>query len=330
MSKEQLQTEYNSKAIIFEALKEEALFIIRTDLSKNNIKTHSILSRIKDFESFCDKIERKQIKEPFNEIKDILGLRVVCLFLSDIKNIGSLIKSSFQVLEEDNKIDGFDEPSSFGYMSLHFIVKMKSDYKGPRYDKIRDIPFEIQVRTITMDAWANISHYLSYKTDTDIPKDLKRDFNALSGLFYVADTHFELFFKQSKESQKNIQSRVESSLEGKNDTVINEEINFDSLKAYLSSKFPDRKHSDGKVISTLIKEMNSVGITSINQLEEMYNLAWDVFVSYEQENPPHGEGKYYDVGIIRGLLGLTNKKYREDYSRDIDREFLERIDNKKK
>jgi ppGpp synthetase/RelA/SpoT-type nucleotidyltranferase len=331
MNKDEIKAEYDSKASIYQKLKEEALYIVNEFIDKNKIKTHSVLSRIKDFESFYDKIERKEIKEPFIEIKDIVGLRVVCLFLSDIERIGGLIKSFFDILDEDNKIDGLNAINSFGYMSLHFIVKMKEEYTGPRYNKIRDIPFEIQVRTISMDAWANISHYLSYKTEADVPKNLKRDFQALSGLFYVADTHFELFFKESKKSQKNIQRRVESSL-GDTTKTVDEELNFDSLKAYLSSKFPDREYSDDKTISILIKELDSVGISSIGQLEEMYNLAWDVFLLYEQKNPPSGGGEYRPVGVIRTLLILTNKNYRQKYNRQEikDEKFIKMVDDKKR
>jgi putative GTP pyrophosphokinase len=89
-------------------------------------------------------------------------------------------------------------------MSVHHIVRFGSKHKGERYDNIKNIPFEIQVRTIAMDAWANISHYLDYKTEQDIPTELKRDFHALSGMFYVADKHFQLFFEQRSKKQKAI------------------------------------------------------------------------------------------------------------------------------
>lgn len=42
-----------------------------------------------------------------------------------------------------------------------------------------------------------VASFLDYKKSSTIPKQLKRDFHALSGLFYVADTHFS-FLKQSQ------------------------------------------------------------------------------------------------------------------------------------
>ncbi|MBI4489516.1 MAG: hypothetical protein HY694_10565 [Deltaproteobacteria bacterium] len=61
------------------------------------------------------------------------------------------------------------------------------------------VPFEIQIRTIAQDAWASISHYLDYKKESDIPAQLRRDFYALSGLFYVADRHFAMLKKELTE-----------------------------------------------------------------------------------------------------------------------------------
>jgi putative GTP pyrophosphokinase len=124
-------------------------------------------------------------------------------FLSDIDHIGQVIRDSFLVISEDNKIEG-SEVSSFGYMSVHFIATMKKEHSGPRYDHIANMRFEIQVRTIAMDAWANVSHYLEYKSETDVPSDLRRDFYALSGLFYVADKHFEMFFRSRTASREQL------------------------------------------------------------------------------------------------------------------------------
>ena len=57
-------------------------------------------------------------------------------------------------------------------------------------DNNKKFLFEIQIRTITQDAWASISHYLDYKNEISIADELKKDFYALSGLFYIADTQF--------------------------------------------------------------------------------------------------------------------------------------------
>lgn len=166
-------------------------------INKHGIKTHSITPRIKEIGSFFDKIRRKQIEKPFEQIHDLVEFRVVCLFLSDLDEIGRIIRKEFDVFEEDDKIND-TETTIFGYMSLHLKARVKSTSELSS-EEINKIPFEIQVRTIAQDAWASISHYLDYKKTTIVPKQLKRDFHALSGLFYVADTHFS-FLKQAQSS----------------------------------------------------------------------------------------------------------------------------------
>ena len=192
MDEKKLVQEFEAREHIYKSLLMEGLFILEASLKQASVKVHTISSRLKKLESFLDKTERQQLNDPLNQVNDIVGLRVVCLFLSDIDVIGKLIRTNFSVMSEDNKIEGADV-SSFGYMSVHFIVKMKKEHKGPRYDPITGVPFEIQVRTIAMDAWANVSHHLDYKSDRDVPSNLRKDFYALSGLFYVADRHFSMW-----------------------------------------------------------------------------------------------------------------------------------------
>jgi putative GTP pyrophosphokinase len=262
-------------------------------------------TRVKDAGSFLEKVKRKDSKEPFKDIRDIVGIRVVCLFLSDIPRVGGVIRNSFLVNSEDNKIEGADV-SSFGYLSFHFDAQMKGEYKGPRYDNIAGMAFEIQVRTILMDAWANVSHYLDYKSDTDVPRALRRDFHALSGLFYIADNHFELFFKSSKESSEQM---AEVASEG-SQAITQEEINLDSLSAYLRTRFPHRGHSGPKGISELIMQLNKAGYRTIKQIDVLLNATEKAFAAYEGDSPPRESGAFMDIGVVRISACIADDKFR--------------------
>jgi putative GTP pyrophosphokinase len=305
---ENIIQEYKKRLPIFEQLRAEALYVIEGALERTDIKLHSTASRVKKPESFLHKVETKQLDKPFEQIRDIVGLRVICLFLSDITRIAEVIRGSFFVLAEDNKIEGA-EVSSFGYMSVHFIVTMKKEYVGPRYDLIANIPLEIQVRTIAMDAWANVSHHLSYKSDLDVPSDLKRDFYALSGLFFVADKHFEMFFRSSNESREKMVEAFSSP-----DQPLDQEINIDSLSAYLLNKFPDRGHSDSSSISALVSELSRAGIKYISDIDRAVDKASEAFLKQENDRPPFstkGKGRFNDVGAVRGSLDIVNQEFRK-------------------
>ncbi len=193
---ERIFQQYNANLQNYEKLVKVVLSLLIKSIKKHGVKTHSITPRIKEIASFLDKIRRKNIEKPFEQVHDLVGFRVVCLFLSDIDEIGEIIREEFDVFEEDDKINA-TEANIFGYMDIQLKAYLKSANEPDSSEKISKIPFEIQVRTIAQDAWASISHYLDYKKPSTIPKQLKRDFHALSGLFYVADTHF-LFLKQEQ------------------------------------------------------------------------------------------------------------------------------------
>lgn len=198
--------QYDSNLDKYKLLVKTVDDILRLSITRKRIKIHSVTNRIKEINSLLDKMRRKKILNPFDEIHDLVGFRVVCLFLSDLNELKNLFKTEFEIFAEDDKIKD-KELNIFGYMSVHLKARLKpSDFfKASTDSAIINMPFEIQIRTIAQEAWASISHYLDYKKENDISDDLKRDFHALSGLFYVADTHFGIL---KQEQIKQIMEKI--------------------------------------------------------------------------------------------------------------------------
>jgi len=308
MNLDEITDRFRERQSVHEQLLDEGLFTLKKALAGEQIRVHSITSRLKTLGSFINKAKKKQLTDPINDMHDIAGIRIVCLFLSDVERIGDLIRNCFHILSEDNKIEGTNA-SSFGYMSVHFDVTMKHAHQGPRYDPIAGIPFEIQVRTIAMDAWANVSHHLDYKSDKDVPSELRKDFYALSGLFYVADKHFELFYDTSRNSQARMAELYAKPNERKKSE---QEINFDSLKAYLASKFPARKRSDLTGISELVDELLAAGFRSIGDVDRMLDSSSEAFVRCERDLLLANE--LTDVGVVRISANIANDEFLRIYA----------------
>lgn len=298
-----LRSDYGRVKSDFEELEKEAKYILQKQLTRKKIKYYAIPSRIKTFKSFEDKTIRKELSKPLQQIKDILGIRVICLLRSDLARISKLIKQSFDVVEEDCKWDT-NEISTFGYLSSHLIARLPQKCSGPRYDHLKKLRFEIQLRTLAMDAWATLSHYLDYKKDVDVPTELKKDFYALSGLFYVADTHFDLFYKQ-RELEKR---RIRKGFLGK--SVSSRELNLDTLNYYLSNRFPGRIHLGLRYTSDLLYQLSLAGYRTILELETDIKRGFGYFCKYERKHPPAG-GKYLAVGVVRVILSRVNPKFRK-------------------
>jgi ppGpp synthetase/RelA/SpoT-type nucleotidyltranferase len=178
---------YNQRQKHFERLKNEAHKIIAQQLNVRGIKLHHLGGRVKELDSLIKKSIREKMSDPFAEMTDIVGLRVVYLFQGDLKIVKGIIRKCFRVVKEEDKLA--DMPIDvFNYGAPHFDVKLPDKFSK---EDIGNMTFEIQVHTICQDAWAAVSH-IFYKGEGKVPSSFKKDFYALNGLFYVADTHFEM------------------------------------------------------------------------------------------------------------------------------------------
>ena len=140
---------------------------------KNNYNpVEHIKSRLKSYDSISKKlisrgyeVTTKNIEE---QVLDVVGLRIVCSFLSDVYKIVEIIENSDQITIHDKK-DYITNPKDSGYSSYHLLVYV------PVYliDGVNLVEAEIQNRTLAMDFWASLDHKITYKFKGEIPEEIK-------------------------------------------------------------------------------------------------------------------------------------------------------------
>ena len=149
---------------------------------KNNIDIHSYSSRVKERESFLTKMKKGNDVNPEN-LKDLLGCRIICFSMIDVDAIVELLKSEFTTLFIKNKSQELGE-LGLGYQSFHLEASLKPEDMEPKYENMM---FEIQVRTVFQDAWAVISHKTDYKHYGYMPEKIRRDLFLFSGTLELLD-----------------------------------------------------------------------------------------------------------------------------------------------
>lgn len=186
----------------------------------DKVTIDGISTRIKDREKCISKFKRKYLTELEsgnvdysiqNHIKDLVGLRVVCLHLDDIREIQDLIEGNFKEIDITDKSKILDSTEDkFGYKGLHLDLMINDKRASlPEYEKFKNVTIELQIRTIIQDAWSVLDHKIKYKRN--IPTELKRRINRLSALFEVAD---EEFLRIKGETQKE-QEKAKTEITGK-------------------------------------------------------------------------------------------------------------------
>lgn len=261
----------------YQQLCAEVEYTRRKRLDDNGIAYATVSGRAKTLESFLEKLNRKSYDDPLTQITDFAGVRVVFLYLSDREAIEQIIEAEFSKIEKIDKVDE-QENDRFGYAALHYLVELGAQPSGARYDTLKHLTCEIQVRTILQDAWAVIDHRLVYKRESDMPKDVRRGINALSATFEMADKQFDVLRTQQQEYVRKAEERTL-----RND--LEQQLDVHTLEAYLRERFLDRAFlPEGFDFSHLLFLLRESGLNTLKALNSFLDSQEPVVRSIESSN----------------------------------------------
>lgn len=175
-----------------EILETELKILLREyEFSTKSNPVEHMKSRIKSSDSVINKLERKGYSlttdNLINHVHDMIGIRIVCSFLSDVKAVVETIKKSkvFKIQEENDYITN---PKDSGYISYHMNVFVPIHLN----EKTEYVEAEIQIRTIAMDFWASLDHKLRYKFTDDLPDDIIKEVYDCSQVISDLDLKMEV------------------------------------------------------------------------------------------------------------------------------------------
>ncbi len=109
----------------------------------------------------------KTMKEIYDDIADLSGVRISLYFPGDRDKMDSLVGELFEILEtkqfpEQSKPPTYHKRFS-GYWANHYRARMKESILEPSRRKYADARIEIQVASVLMHAWSEVEHDLVYK-----------------------------------------------------------------------------------------------------------------------------------------------------------------------
>lgn len=268
---------------LYEAFVPRLYSLLKELIDNARIPVDHIEYRVKTSESFLEKIERKIYDDPFDQIKDFAGVRIITYYQDDVDRVMQIIDKEFDV-DETHSVDkitalGSDE---FGYRSVHLIASL-SERRATldEWKRFAGLSAEIQVRSILQHTWAAMSHKLDYKHQSQVPEELRRQLFRLSALLELADEEFT-----------SLRERVKGITEGYRNDVSRGELdlplNLDSLREFVKQKvdlqkweafgvragmepFPQlvsKFHSIG--LEILLLTLQKVGISTIAEFESLF------------------------------------------------------------
>lgn len=293
---------YDGNIGLYESLAKSIAQTLRDLLEANNVDFVEIKNRSKTKESFLEKIERKKYIDFEKEMTDLAGIRVIVLLESNIAKVSNLVSTAFSV-HPDDSVDkstdlGLDR---VGYRSVHFVCDVGYAREGlPEFARFKDKCFEVQVRTVLQNTWADIAHSKSYKLKGVIPDKLNRRLNLISGTLELIDLELSSLSEEIEVFNANASYKI--NINEFEDIEITSQTVLDYLK-----KIGFDLNLRGSIPVVVLEELGLFGVKTIADLDQLVNDNGDEFLKYTQTLP----NEFRVVGFLRDAMIYS----------DIDRYF---------
>ncbi|MBC2170938.1 RelA/SpoT domain-containing protein [Listeria booriae] len=142
---------------------------------------HSVKSRIKATSHLEDKLKRKGTgvtkENLFDKVNDLIGVRVLHLYQSQLREIHDEIQKKVDTEEwvfvENPKVYTWDPENRDFFSELGLVIDINDSFYTSVHYVIRPatknafITCEIQVRTLFEEIWGEISHSINYPNETE-------------------------------------------------------------------------------------------------------------------------------------------------------------------
>ncbi len=204
---EEILSAYHEKLPILQRLAQKTYDQLNEVLRAQSVEINSIEHRVKTEKSLRGKLEIKGEKyNTINDVTDLVGIRVITYYTDDVDKVAAIVKNLFKV-DWENSVDKrkLHKLDSFGYNSLHYICHLRNE-EG----ELKNIPFEIQMRTALQHVWSAIEHDIGYKGAVKLPPEFRRQFSRLAGMMELADDEFSRLRTIMSDYRRMLQGLVKS------------------------------------------------------------------------------------------------------------------------
>lgn len=234
--------------------------------------------RDKRYESILDKFERLRDEfhsgptlESLQNLRDVFGARIVTFIPDQIQLIDTAIRTSEHLhlavgytprcyLPESTIRRIGLSPQTFdirgvkdsGYASIHYFVQLAEPVTE------QNPIFELQVRTMLENVWAEIEHQLGYKQDQQTEFSVSRQFRVIGHQMAALDDHFDFVYDRL------------NYLQARSNPQHNDVLNAENLPTVVDAYQLILQQGE---VGTLIRILETYGVTTVGHLRSVLKQA---------------------------------------------------------
>lgn len=198
-------------SLLEESLQSAGIRAMVTSRAKNPVRLKSKVIR----RNSRREIPYKNMKEIYDDIVDLSGVRISLYFPGDRDKANALISDLFNILErkqfpEQSKPPTYNKRFS-GYWANHYRVTIKDSLLNPSQKKYAAARIEIQIASVLMHAWSEVEHDLVYKPlQGTLSEEELAIIDELNGLVLVGEIALERLQAAGNERIKSQQNAFAS------------------------------------------------------------------------------------------------------------------------
>jgi ppGpp synthetase/RelA/SpoT-type nucleotidyltranferase len=229
-------------------------------LEQNQISlAFPIECRVKAWSSLLNKIKEKaQDIKSVKEVHDLVGLRIILLFLRELPKVCQLLENNFKIIEKEDTITRLRE-NEFGYLSLQYIIELpESWFTIPTFAPLNGFRSEVQVRTAAQHIWAAASHKLQYKKESGVPIPIRRSIHRVSALLETVDLELDRVLDNRSEYIEKFSQDQDNDL-----------LNVDLLKHIFDMKMPKNNLDIDEKYADLLEEFLHFEVNTPSKLNNL-------------------------------------------------------------
>ena len=210
-----------------------------------------------------------------DSISDLVTVRVLLRFPEDVLKVEEIICSEFNAdLGRSVTSGGLEDPHRFGYPAVLYTLTLTESRSSLReWQKYKDLPFRLELRTVLQEAWATISPRVSMSVDSTSEKKFKRKLVRLAALLEEADEGFLSLWEEVKDVAVLVPPVSEP--EAVQDVAVAAERTYteDELYAF----FNESDNILNRWSSTAIKAGFPIFVPSPNYLRGSFQYMYKIF-----------------------------------------------------
>nr|WP_237535436.1 hypothetical protein [Streptomyces sp. SID3343] len=248
-----------------------------------------VSGRVKDPHSFVTKSIAKGYQDPWRQITDKSGVRIILDHPGEITPMLDLVVHEFEAVRVEDTRDDPDGIKQLSYPKVH--VQIADPFPESRLGVSETLECEIQIRTDAQDLWARMSHAMLYKPQSTPPLDVRRSLYRLIALVELYDAEVERGVRAMTENPAYIENQLFDQAE----RIFRRYVSGQSEREISEAIIP--------VLASTIEVSNGVYFEKLNKFvaENLSHLR-SVYERYAEKVPLEMVERYIAVGQPESII----------------------------